>query len=41
MSAIWLITTYAWNDVEIQGWLLMAVASGLLAIVANRWDNAE
>ena len=24
MSAIWLIVSYAWHDVEVQGWLLMA-----------------
>ena len=38
MSAIWLITHYAWNDVEVQGWLILAVVSGVLAIVANIWD---
>ena len=38
MSAIWLVTHYAWNNVEVQGWLLMAAVSGLLAVVANQWD---
>ena len=28
MSAIWLIVSYAWNDVEVQGWLIMAAVSG-------------
>lgn len=38
MSAIWLITHTAWNNVDAQGWLLMAAVSGILAIVANSWD---